>query len=81
MDEYKQYVYDRNPNRWDSVEFGDVSYMLNLKKKLNCKPFKYFLEEVAPDMLDRYPPVEPPAFASGGVRFLSLQQFSVFLSR
>jgi polypeptide N-acetylgalactosaminyltransferase len=48
MDEYKQYVYDRNPNHWNSIDTGDMSYMLGVKKKLNCKPFKYFLEEVAP---------------------------------
>ena len=58
MDEYKQYVYAHNPKHWSSVDAGDLSYMMNVKKKLNCKPFKYFLEEVAPDMLDRYPPSE-----------------------
>lgn len=67
MDEYKHNVYERDPEHWNSIDAGDVSYMLGVKKKLNCKPFKYFLEVVAPDMLERYPPVEPPAFASGGV--------------
>ena len=67
MDEYKYNFYDRNPERYNSLDPGDLSYMLGIKKKLNCKPFKYFLEEVAPDMLDRYPPVEPPTFAYGGV--------------
>lgn len=68
MDDYKQYVYDRNPKRWNKIDAGDVSYMLGIKQKLNCKSFKYFLEEVAPDMLARFPTVEPPAFALGGVR-------------
>lgn len=67
MDEYKHSVYNRNPSHWNSIETGDLTYMLGIKKKLNCKPFKYFLDEVAPDMLDRYPPVEPPPFALGGV--------------
>lgn len=67
MDEYKQYVYDRDPDHWFKIDAGDMSYMLGVKKKLNCKPFKYFLEEVAPDMLDRYPFSEPPSFAFGGV--------------
>lgn len=72
MDEYKEFLYQRNSERWAQVDPGDVSYMLGIKKKLNCKPFKYFLEEVAPDMLDRFPPVELPAFASGGVRITTL---------
>lgn len=67
MDEFAQYIYARDLERWDEIEVGDVSYMMNLKKKLKCKPFKYFLEVVAPDMLDRYPYIEPPAFASGVV--------------
>lgn len=72
------------------MDSGDISQMLNLKKKLKCKPFKFFMEEVAPggrlnflidlvenskqialflpDILDYYPLVDPPAFASGGVR-------------
>jgi polypeptide N-acetylgalactosaminyltransferase len=70
MDEYKQNVYDRDPDHWNKIDAGDVSYMLGVKAKLNCKPFSYFLERVAPDMLERYPPVEPPVFASGGVSFL-----------
>lgn len=67
MDDYAKYIYARNPEHWNSVEVGDISYMMGVKKKLNCKPFKYFFEEVAPDMLDRYPPIEPPPFALGGV--------------
>ncbi|CRK91593.1 CLUMA_CG005247, isoform A, partial [Clunio marinus] len=71
MDDYKEYVYARNPTRWNSLEAGDVSYMLEVKRKLNCKPFSYFLEEVAPDMLDRYPPIEPPPFAFGGIKSMA----------
>lgn len=48
MDEYKQNIYDRNPEKWNKIDHGDVSVMLAMKKKLNCKPFKYFLEEVVP---------------------------------
>lgn len=66
MDEYKNNVYERNPERWNKIDAGDLSVALAHKNKNNCKPFKYFLEEVAPDMLDRYPPVEE-AFAFGGV--------------
>lgn len=65
MDEYAQYIYARDPNHWNPIEVGDVSHMMGIKKKLNCKPFSYFLDKIAPDMLDRYPYIEPPEFASG----------------
>ena len=67
MDEYARYIYDRDPEYWRNIDIGDTSYMMEIKKKLNCRPFSYFLEEVAPDMLDRYPYIEPPSFAYGGV--------------
>ena len=67
MDEYAQHLYRRNPEHWNKIDIGDTSYMRGIKEKLKCKPFSYFLNVVAPDMLDRYPPVEPPEFASGGV--------------
>ncbi|CRK91590.1 CLUMA_CG005244, isoform A [Clunio marinus] len=68
MDEYKHHIYSRNPDRWNKVDFGDLSKALELKSKLNCKPFKYFLEEIGPDIVDRYPPVEPPPFAYGKIQ-------------
>lgn len=67
MDEYKERVYERNPDHWNNIDAGDLSYMMGVKNRLNCQPFKYFLEVVAPDLVERFPPVEPPAFASGGV--------------
>lgn len=65
--DYAKYINRHQPEVWDAIDIGDISFMLNIKKKLKCKPFKFFLEEVAPEMLDRYPYKEPPAFASGGV--------------
>lgn len=67
MDDYAKYIYRLQPELWEAIDIGDISFMLNIKKKLNCRPFKYFLDEIAPDMLDRYPFIEPPAFASGFV--------------
>ncbi|CRK89319.1 CLUMA_CG003078, isoform A [Clunio marinus] len=71
MDEYKNVFYGKDPQRFEGMEFGDISYMLNIKKKLKCKPFKYFLEVVAPDIVDRYPPYEPPTFAYGAIQSVS----------
>ena len=67
MDDYAKYLYDREPDLWNNIDVGDTSYMKGIKEKLKCKPFSYFLEHVAPDMLERYPYIEPPEFASGAV--------------
>lgn len=67
MDEYKEYIYARDPERYERVDAGDLSYQMSIKKKLNCKPFSHFIERVAPDMLEYYPVVDPPPFASGAV--------------
>ncbi|KAG5666839.1 hypothetical protein PVAND_014849 [Polypedilum vanderplanki] len=77
MDEYAQYIYKRDEKKWNEIDVGDISHMMNLKKKLNCKPFKYFLDEVAPDMLDRYPYIEPPSFASGAIQSIANPQYCV----
>lgn len=68
MDEYKDYVYTRNPDRYNYVDHGDISYQLSIKKKLQCKPFSYFIEHVAPDMLEFFPLVDPPPFAYGTIQ-------------
>lgn len=39
-----------------------------MKKNLNCKPFQYFLDEVAPDILERHPINDPGVFASGVIQ-------------
>lgn len=75
MDDYAKFVYRLQPDVWDAIDIGDISFMLNIKKKLKCRPFKYFLEEIAPDMLDRYPFIEPPAFASGAVSEIFMEIF------
>jgi polypeptide N-acetylgalactosaminyltransferase len=49
------------------VSAGDISYQLYVKERQQCKPFKYFVENVAPDMKDYYPVEEPAEFASGAV--------------
>lgn len=67
MDDYKKYIYARNPQRYEKVETGDLSSQLAIKEKLQCKPFSYFVDIVAPDMFDLYPLVDPPPFAKGAV--------------
>ncbi|KAM4726395.1 polypeptide N-acetylgalactosaminyltransferase 10-like [Anableps anableps] len=67
MDEYAEYVYQRRPE-YRHLSAGDVTTQKELRNKLNCKNFKWFMNEVAWDLPKHYPPVEPPAAAWGEVR-------------
>lgn len=73
FEDYKQYVYARNPERFRNlqVDIGDISQQVKLKKNLHCKPFSYFLNHIAIGMLERFPLVDFENFASGEVRELS----------
>lgn len=66
MDEYKAALYRTEPKRYE-LDPGDLKSAFALKKKLNCKPFKYFLDVIAPDLADTYPPFDLPVFASGAI--------------
>ncbi len=48
---------------------GDISEQIALRKKLECKPFKWFMQEVAFDLYKHYPPVDPPDFVHGEIRY------------
>lgn len=71
MDEYKKYLYDRDPEKYEKIDAGDLTAQRAIREKLQCKPFKWFMEEVAFDLPKKYPPVEPPDFASGTIRSLA----------
>jgi polypeptide N-acetylgalactosaminyltransferase len=64
MDEYKEYLYDKSP-KYRVVDAGDLTKQKALREKLQCKSFDWFMKEVAFDLMDKYPPVEPPDFAAG----------------
>lgn len=49
MDEYKNYYYAAVPVA-KNVPSGNIQDRLLLRQKLNCKPFKWFLENVYPEL-------------------------------
>ena len=57
-DKFKEYFYTREPlARY--LDMGDITEQLALKKKLNCKSFEWFMENVAPDVYDKFPDLPP----------------------
>lgn len=66
MDEYAEYLYKRRPH-YRNIDPGDLTEQKALRKKLQCKSFKWFIENVAFDLVKKYPPVEPPDIATGRV--------------
>lgn len=63
MDEYKELYYNKKPQA-RNMEYGDISKRVELRKKLGCKSFKWYIENVYPDV--QMPELNPPA--SGEVR-------------
>lgn len=71
MDEYKEFLYKRDPARYSNIDAGDLKNQRAIREKLHCKPFKWFIEEIAFDLVEKYPPIEPPDFASGAIQSVS----------
>ena len=67
MDEYAEYLYKKRPH-YRTIDPGDLTDQRAIRSKLKCKPFKWFMENVAFDLPKYYPPVEPAPLAHGEVR-------------
>lgn len=67
MDEYKEYFYNKVPH-YRSIDPGNISMQKAIREKLQCKPFKWFMEDIAFDILWKYPLVKPPTTAYGEVK-------------
>lgn len=67
MDEYAEHLYRRRPH-YRRIDPGDLAPQKRLREKLNCKPFKWFMTQIAFDLTAKYPPVEPKPFAEGKIR-------------
>lgn len=76
MDEYAEYIYKKRPHYRD-LDPGDISEQMAIRQRLQCKPFKWFMKEVAFDLYKHYPPVEPPAFVHGEIRSVADTQYCV----
>lgn len=61
MDEYKKYYYDRIGN--DKGDYGDISSRVQLRKDLQCKSFKWYLDNIYPELF-----IPGEAVASGEIR-------------
>uniref|UniRef100_A0AAY4EVG7 Polypeptide N-acetylgalactosaminyltransferase n=1 Tax=Denticeps clupeoides TaxID=299321 RepID=A0AAY4EVG7_9TELE len=67
MDEYAEFIYQRRPE-YRHLSVGDTSAQRELRSRLQCKNFRWFMTEVAWDLPKHYPPVEPSAAAWGELR-------------
>ncbi|XP_012262672.2 N-acetylgalactosaminyltransferase 6 [Athalia rosae] len=67
MDDYAEYIYRRRPHL-RALDPGDLTEQRALRSRLGCKSFGWFVEHVAFDLVDVYPPVEPEDFAHGEIR-------------
>lgn len=57
-EKYKEFFYTREPlARY--LDSGDVSEQLAIKNKFKCKSFQWFMDNVAPDLLLKYPELPP----------------------
>ncbi len=67
LDDYKEALYRHARELYRSTDAGDLTKPKLIREKLKCRPFKYFLDFVAPDLLERYPAYPKPDFASGAI--------------
>ncbi|VVC36597.1 Nucleotide-diphospho-sugar transferases,Glycosyltransferase 2-like,Ricin B, lectin [Cinara cedri] len=63
MDDFSKYYYERIGN--DLGDFGDITSRKELRRKLKCKSFKWYLENIYPELF-----IPSNAVASGEVRNL-----------
>ena len=63
--EYREYFYTREPTV-RGYPIGDISEQLAFKKRHKCRSFKWFIENVAVEVLQKFP-APPPNIGWGEV--------------
>ena len=66
MDDYKKYYYKAVPLA-KNVAFGSIEARLKLRENLQCKSFKWYLDNIFPELFI-------PGDAAGFLRSLPLQK-------
>lgn len=67
LDEFKYVVYEKLP-AVKNIDAGNLTNQIALRERLECKTFKWYLENVAPDILKTFPVNMPEDFAYGTVK-------------
>ncbi|XP_066972693.1 polypeptide N-acetylgalactosaminyltransferase-like 6 [Macrobrachium rosenbergii] len=63
----RQYVFRRRQDLL-SIDAGSLQGLMTLKDNLECKPWEYYLSDVAADLTKIFPLEEPRPFARGNIR-------------
>jgi polypeptide N-acetylgalactosaminyltransferase len=76
LDEFKDFPKMLEPERYAKVDIGNVSSQKAIRERLHCKSFKWFLDNVAPEVFKTYSsqPI-PPQFASGAIQSVADPKF------
>ncbi|KAH8339088.1 hypothetical protein KR074_003887 [Drosophila pseudoananassae] len=70
LDDYKDKLFEQMPHL-TVIKVGSLTEARALKKRLQCKPFKWFLDHLAKDFLNLYPVEETSDFAFGVLQSLA----------
>ena len=77
MDEYKEYYLKHKPGLKGRSLGDDLEERRQIRTKLKCKSFKWYMENVAYDQGWYYPAVEPKPYATGRCRSKQKETVSV----
>lgn len=77
FDEYKEYFYRSKPEAL-LVSPGNIEKQLEFRRTHNCKSFSWFMSEIAPDIVNKYP-LPAANIHWGEVRSASHALFSIKL--